>query len=287
MRPHARAGDFPEGLMRYRMLVTDLDYTCLNEEHAIPEGNIAAAAKAVSSGLIFSVATGRGKAAAEPHIRALSPNAPVILQNGMNIYDFSSDRMMLEHLVDTDVSIRAVSWAEKRGVVPVISVGERHYVARRGGELIDALEKLEGIPTVEAGDLRRFLTNGPEPVKVANVLFICSPEERDAVAEEARPLFPEVKVIVSGPPFVEFLNKDASKGHALEELCSLIGVDLSEVVVIGDAPNDAEMMMKAGLSYAVANAEDEIKRLAHKVTKRDHNEAVLPEVLYDAFGMLV
>ena len=75
--------------MAYRMLVTDLDYTCLNEEHEIPEGNIIAARRANEEGILFSVATGRGRVAAERHIMKLNPNLPVILQNGMNIFDFA------------------------------------------------------------------------------------------------------------------------------------------------------------------------------------------------------
>lgn len=273
--------------MAYRMLVTDLDYTCLNEDHEVPEGNVIAARRAAEEGLLFSVATGRGRVAAERHVMKLKPNLPVILQNGMNIYDFEKRKMIREHLVDNDISIRAVRWGDMMGIIPVLSIDERHHVSKRGGPLVDELELLEGVPCVETGDLVDFLIRRRDSAKVANVLYVCRPEERDAMAEAARAEFPEIKVITSGPPFVEFLNKDASKGHALEELCELAGVDLSEVVVIGDAQNDAEMMQRAGMSYAVANAEESVKRIARKVTTRDHNEAVLPEVLSDAFGIEV
>ncbi|MBP7111375.1 MAG: HAD hydrolase family protein [Firmicutes bacterium] len=273
--------------MAYRMLVTDLDYTCLNEEHEIPEGNIIAARRANEEGILFSVATGRGRVAAERHIMKLNPNLPVILQNGMNIFDFAKGSMIREHLVDVDVSIRAVRWGMDMGIIPVITIDQRHHVSKRGGPLVDELELLEGVPCVETGDLAGFLEARRDGVKVANVLYVCQPGERDAIAEAAKPVFPEIKVITSGPPFVEFLNKDASKGHALEELCELAGVDMADVVVIGDAENDAEMMKRAGMSYAVANAEEIVKRIASKVTSRDHNEAVLPEVLSDAFGIEV
>jgi Cof subfamily protein (haloacid dehalogenase superfamily) len=273
--------------MPYRMLVTDLDFTCLNEEHEIPDGNLRAARRAIEEGLIFTVATGRGRAAADRLIGQLRPNAPVILQNGMSIYDFEKDILIREHLVDTDVSIRAVRWGNERGVLTVISIGERHYVSSRRGERVEALERLEGVPTVETGDIELFLMKERENVKVANVLYVCEPDEREAIQAEAALAFPEVNVIASGPPFVEFLSKDASKGHALSELCGLLKVDLQDVVVVGDAPNDVEMLMLAGMSYAVANAEDDIKKIAKKVTRRSNNDAVLPEVLLDAFGIEV
>ncbi len=273
--------------MPYRMLVTDLDFTCLNEAHEIPEGNLLAARRAVEEGIIFTVATGRGKAAADKIVRTLGPNAPVILQNGMNIYDFGTERMIAEHLIDTDVAIRSVIWAQERGLIPVLSMDDRHYVANRDHPRIFALERLEGVPTVETGDIAGFLMDARESVRVANVLYICTEQERDALAEEASAAFPEVKVIVSGPPFVEFLNRDASKGHALREICEIMGIDLKDVVSVGDAPNDAEMLMESGMSYALANAEEEIKRIAKKTAARTNSEAVLPEILWDAFGIAV
>lgn len=269
------------------MLVTDLDFTCLNEAHEIPEGNLLAARKAMEEGIIFTVATGRGRAAADRIVRRLNPNAPVILQNGMNIYDFREDRMLSEHLIDTDVAIRSVRWAEERGFIPVLSMEDRHYVARRDHPRIFALERLEGVPTVETGDMGDFLEKERDSAKVANVLYICREEERDELAREASLAFPEVRVIVSGPPFVEFLNKDASKGHALKEICEIIGVGLEDVVAVGDAPNDAEMLSESGMSYAVANAEEEVKRIAKRTAKRTNSEAVLEEILFDAFGIRV
>jgi len=271
--------------MRYRMLVTDLDYTCLDERHEIPEVNLRAAKKAVEEGIIFAIATGRGKAAAQVPVSQLAPNAPVILQNGMNIYDFRKSLMIREHLVDTEVAIKAVAWGDKRGVIPVISVGDRHYVSKRGGKKIDDLERLEGVPTIETGNMEQFLVKERESIAVANVLYICEPEERDMIAAEAALVFPEMNVIVSGPPFVEFLNKDASKGHALGEICELLGIGVSEVVAVGDAQNDADMLRMAGMSYAVANADEDIKRLVKKVCSRSNNDGVLPEVLQDAFGI--
>ena len=282
-----RRGFSPGGKMPYRMLVTDLDFTCLDEAHEIPEGNLLAVRRAIEEGIIFTVATGRGKAAADRIVRTLGPNAPVILQNGMNIYDFGAEKMISEHLIDTDVAIRSVIWAEERGFIPVLSMDDRHYVANRDHPRISALERLEGVPTVETGDLSGFLKDARESVRVANVLYICTEHERDALAAEASAAFPEVKVIVSGPPFVEFLNKDASKGHALREICEIMGIDLKDVVSVGDAPNDAEMLMESGMSYAVANAEEEIKRIAKKTAARTNSEAVLPEILWEAFGITV
>ncbi|MCK7488730.1 MAG: HAD hydrolase family protein [Bacillus subtilis] len=111
-------------------------------------------------------------------------------------------------------------------------------------------------------------------------------KERDVVAAEAAPVFPEMNVIVSGPPFVEFLNKDASKGHALGRDMRADGNRHVGSRGRGGRPErrrDANGM--AGMSYAVANADEDIKRIARKVCVRSNNDGVLPEVLQDAFGI--
>jgi hydroxymethylpyrimidine pyrophosphatase-like HAD family hydrolase len=43
-------------------------------------------------------------------------------------------------------------------------------------------------------------------------------------------------------------------------------VPLAEIAAIGDGPNDIEMLSVAGISFAVANSADEVKRVCTHVT---------------------
>jgi hydroxymethylpyrimidine pyrophosphatase-like HAD family hydrolase len=59
------------------------------------------------------------------------------------------------------------------------------------------------------------------------------------------------------------------KGTAIEWLALHYGVGLDDVVAVGDWLNDVPMLARAGLSYAMAQAPDEVKSAAKEVLEAD------------------
>ena len=80
-------------------------------------------------------------------------------------------------------------------------------------------------------------------------------------------------------PYIEFLNPAANKGVALMELCSTLGLDLEEVVAFGDDLNDLEMLAFVGEGVAVANAKEEAKQAARRVSEWTNNEDAIAREL--------
>jgi hydroxymethylpyrimidine pyrophosphatase-like HAD family hydrolase len=61
----------------------------------------------------------------------------------------------------------------------------------------------------------------------------------------------------------------ASKGTAIEWIARHEGVELSEVIAVGDWLNDIPMLEAAGRSFAMAHAPDEVKAAATEVLDAD------------------
>lgn len=70
--------------------------------------------------------------------------------------------------------------------------------------------------------------------------------------------------------FLEFLNKETDKGLALEKLSAYLNIDMENVMAIGDAGNDLNMIIKAGYGVAMKNSFPYIKEAAKYQT--DDNE---------------
>ena len=51
-------------------------------------------------------------------------------------------------------------------------------------------------------------------------------------------------------------KKGVSKGAALQKLCNMWDISLSEVIAFGNTENDVSMLKMAGISYAVKNADE-------------------------------
>lgn len=74
--------------------------------------------------------------------------------------------------------------------------------------------------------------------------------------------------------FCEINKKGISKGKAVLDLAKHLGIDISEVICIGDSGNDIEMLKVAGLSIAMGNAENRVKSIADYITDTNNNSGV-------------
>jgi hypothetical protein len=65
---------------------------------------------------------------------------------------------------------------------------------------------------------------------------------------------------------VDVLNKECSKGHALERWAAHRGIPREQVMAIGDNYNDIEMLAFAGYPVIMGNASEELRGRGWKVT---------------------
>ena len=82
--------------------------------------------------------------------------------------------------------------------------------------------------------------------------------------------FPALNVVRSAPHLLEVMDKTVSKATGIEVLLKHYGIALDEAVAFGDNYNDTEMLTLIPNSVAMANAPDDVKKLAKAVT--DSNE---------------
>ena len=82
----------------------DYDDTLYNSSRAVSPENRAAIRYFIDNGGYFSIATGRAHRTFTPQIarERLTLNAPVVLSNGAAIYDYASDRYLLESFLPKD-----------------------------------------------------------------------------------------------------------------------------------------------------------------------------------------
>jgi len=118
------------------------------------------------------------------------------------------------------------------------------------------------------------LTSGRTIKDDDEILKIVLEEEKDVLdkitSQIPKELFEEYNVIRS----VEFMKKGCNKATGIEKLAQHLGISNEEIIAIGDASNDKEMIEYAGLGVAMGNAEDEIKMLANFITKSNEEDGV-------------
>jgi hypothetical protein len=112
--------------------------------------------------------------------------------------------------------------------------------------------------------------------------MFCGPVERmrQALSSlEASGLREHITVVRTEYPLrdlsiVDVLNRDCSKGHAVERWAQHRGIEREQVMAIGDNYNDVEMLAFAGLPFIMGNAAEELRRNGWAVTLSNEKSGV-------------
>ena len=206
-------------------------------------------------------------------MRRLDLKNPVICYNGALIADGADDSVLYEWLLPADITRAALDYAKQRDFhIQIFRDGELYYERRREESFYyEASTGLKGhVIDFEASDIQ----------EVTKALMILPPSRVSGEfpeLEEAKAhfegLFGErLYCALSKPFYLEFINGKGSKGNALRQVCRDMGVDPNEIAAFGDGFNDIEMLDVAGMSVAMANAPEGVKRVCSHVTELENDE---------------
>ncbi|PSU29114.1 Cof-type HAD-IIB family hydrolase [Photobacterium aquimaris] len=83
------------------------------------------------------------------------------------------------------------------------------------------------------------------------------------------------QVVVSGKVWLDFMDKQASKGQAIKAMRARFGFTFENSMSFGDYFNDVEMFNETYFSYAMGNAHPEIKKLARFIAPSNNEQGVM------------
>ena len=113
-------------------------------------------------------------------------------------------------------------------------------------------------------------------------LLAITMDDREALANFAKVLEPivgdHIHTFFSAYSYLECCMKEASKGNAVRFLCDYLGVPVADTVASGDAANDISMLEAAGISFAMANGTEDVKKVATYTTKKTNDEDGILEI---------
>jgi phosphoglycolate phosphatase (TIGR01487 family) len=105
--------------------------------------------------------------------------------------------------------------------------------------------------------------------------------ERTITAEQAMDVFHREGlglIAVDSGFAIHIKNPDINKGNALRKLASILKISMAEITAVGDGLNDIEMLKAAGVSFAVANSDELVKKTCTHVTSAPYGRGVAEAV---------
>ena len=253
--------DSQQTLAPISVVLADVDGTLLTRDKILTERAIAAVRRLRERGIIFTVTSGRPPFGMHWLIAPLSLTHPMAAFNGgaivlpdMTILD---ERKLPDELLP--------------GVIKVIeSHGLDAWLFRSTDWYVRSLE----VPRVarETSNIQRRPVVVPNFERMrAGIVKIVGVSEDHARVTACEAALQEqfgrqVSAARSQPHFVDVTHPAANKGVVVERLSHYLDVPLEQIATIGDQMNDVLMFKKSGLSIAMGNSSDEVRRQATLVT---------------------
>ena len=259
--------------------ISDLDGTLLDNEGKLSDENKRRINNLIEKGLLFTIATARTFATVVPILDGVKINCPVILMNGVMIYDLikkvpidleiisdNAKLNILNCLKSHDITgfvytwnKKMTAWYENFAVPPMKSF----YEARRRRKDFVQISSFFDIPREEKPIYFCICNTYQKLLPVYNELKSCA---------ELNLFFYE-DIYNAGYNFLEIASCNASKFHAANKLRSILQAD--KLIGFGDNMNDLPLLKACDEFYAVENAHPEIKKIAAKTIGTNTNSGVI------------
>ena len=252
------------------IICSDVDGTLIDENNVVPKSNIEAIEYFRAHGGKFMIATGRIPKAVTVATGDIPFDFPGICHNGCSVYDFSENAYKETIEIDENaipVAEEIINFMPTSGVEVMTAQGI--YVPKRtpATDFHVTFEKVDMV-------LIDRICDAPKPW--FKILFAQNPEETDKIKDKFLNSFhnENYNLIKTHQFYYEIYNKTASKGAALAKFCKNNGIDLKNVIAIGDNENDISMIDVAGIGAAVGNAHDIVKAHADIITCSNEDGAI-------------
>ncbi len=259
--------------MSIKLIAIDIDGTLVNNNREITPEVFEAVQKAKAAGVKIVIATGRPLLGVQNILEALNlldAGDYVITYNGALVQATATGEAFIDEPLTYDDYLD-IEMESRRLKTPLHSITmSTVYTHNRNISKYTINEAyITGLP------LKYRTAEEMAKHEIIKMMYIDDPDKLDATIAKLPQRFRERYTIVKSTPFyLEILNKDASKGLAVQHLAEKLGISYEETMAIGDEENDRSMLEAVGNPVVMANGNPELKKIAKYITKSNEDSGV-------------
>lgn len=264
----------------YKIIACDLDETLLKDDATICQPNKDAIHRAISQGVKFVPATGRGYASTQSILAELGLKDEV----GEYVISFNG-ACLTENKNNSILEFEGLTWekanelfklGQKYNVCIHVYVKEKLYIYNADADEIAYIAPRYDYEIID--DQKNLdIFKGKQIPKViygnTNINYLKN------IAKELGSVTDSLDVSFSSNRYLEFNKAGINKGAGLIKLANKLGVKMSETMALGDNFNDLSMIKAAGLGVGMRNINPEMINDCDYITKSDNNEGGVAEAI--------
>lgn len=270
-----------------KLIALDLDGTVLTDNNTLSDRVKRSLEKAIASGIEVVAASGRPYGSMPKNVLGIKGLNYSITSNGAAVHDNSGRRIHSTLVSENDV-ISLLKITEGHDLIFEAYVKGLTYTDSRytsnplkygcSEAYVDYVKASHG----HIDNMREFIYNHRK--ELDSIEIICTDaKKRSHIRQLAEDSTSGFYITSSSENFIEFMDKSATKGNAVDWLCNYLDVKTENTCACGNADNDADMIEQAGFGAAVENASRLCLDCADIIVPSNNNDGVarLIEIILD------
>ncbi len=266
-----------------KLIALDLDGTIISNSTKISEKCIDAINTVADKGVIIAICTGRVMGEIPEKIKNLKSVKYFITSGGSSIVTNLSDSIY-SNTIDYDIANKIFEILNEYKCLIDLYIDGQGYMQYSDLKKLDFYNVNDGFEQIlytsrcMKDDIMEYYNANKPRLEKINLFFADKKERREAIYRISK-LNPAPKLAHSMEYNLEITSSTACKGQALQHLCHLTGVDMSEVMAMGDSNNDISMLKLAGISVAMGNASESVRNIAKYITDTCENNGAAKAII--------
>lgn len=253
-----------------KIILSDIDGTFLKDDKTPTELTARAAKSVVAKGLKFVFVSARMPEAIYPITDAIGMSHTPVISYGGGLVLTEREEVLFDKKISSDDAKNILSAMRHWQDITI-----NYYTGRRWFvEEIDRRVQFEMDITQATAEISTFDGLLSKNIFPNKILVMCEPQTCIEMERELGKKFSTLNVVRSAPYLLEIMDKTISKATGIEILLKHYGFALDEAIAFGDNYNDVEMLELIPQSVVMANAPDEIKKIAAAVTDSNENSGI-------------
>lgn len=256
---------------QYQVVVVDVDGTLVTTDKHVTQKTKEAIIKIKEKGILFGVATGRAISSAMKMLQRYEVDHLVdfiVCSNGVEIIDLKTNHSIITYPLLKEDLITITNYMKPVNVDYCLYDGEIIYTNNLS-EIVQRISVFNNMQPVVT-PIEKL------PMSESHKIVFAIPKEKveDVRALKKTITDPRYSCFFTQEELFEFVDYRVSKGTGILAYIEKKNLTMEHVVTFGDAENDIDMLTKAGLGVAMANAPLDIQAIADVVTKTNDEDGV-------------
>jgi Cof subfamily protein (haloacid dehalogenase superfamily) len=254
-------------MTRIALVVSDVDGTLLTKDKTLTDDARGAVRRLHEAGIGFTITSSRPTIGMRFLIEPLQITLPVGTFNGSCIVD-PQLKPIEQHLIPAPAAQRALEVLNEYGTDIWLFTSDLWLTRNGDGEYVPNEKRaIRADPNIVA-DFTPYLASACKIVGAsadAALLQRCEIAMQQALGAQATAVRSQSYYLDVTPP-------GCNKGTFVRTMAGRLGIPLDAVATIGDMQNDLAMFRTSGVSFAMGNATDDVKKVATHVTASNEDE---------------